>query len=126
MTVVSLLIILYSIHRKVFPVCSFQRLLDVPAAGYRNAETGALTNVGTNGYSLSSSPLSSGSANMGYLNFNSGNVNPVNSWYRSAGFTVRCVQASAWKRPFVEAESEKKIAAATFRPWRRRGPEWCR
>ena len=63
-----------------------------PAAGYRNAETGALTYVGTSGYSLSSSPLSSGSALMGYLSFNSGYVSPVGSWYRSAGFTVRCVQ----------------------------------
>ncbi len=71
---------------------SFQRLLIAPATGYRHETTGALANVGTNGYSLSSSPLAADQVKMGYLNFNADNVNPLESWYRSAGFPVRCVQ----------------------------------
>ena len=47
--------------------------------------------VGTNGYAWSSSPTS-GSTNAGYLDFNSGNVNPLNNNNRAYGFPVRCVQ----------------------------------
>jgi len=67
-------------------------LLRPPAAGYRTNSTGALTNVGTNGYVYSSSSYAAGDRNAGYLNFNSGNVNPLNGNNRANGFPVRCVQ----------------------------------
>ena len=62
-----------------------------PASGYRDNSTGAVNNVGNNGYCWSASP---NSTNGYYLNFNSsGNVNPAygNSG-RANGFSVRCVQ----------------------------------
>ena len=72
---------------------SSQRLLRPPASGYRTRETGGLTNVGTNGYSWSSSAYAAGSATSGGLNFNSSNVNPLNSFSgRALAFPVRCVQ----------------------------------
>ena len=73
---------------------SFQRLLITfqIASGNRNRETGALTVVGTNGYAWSSSPYAAGNANGGFLNFNSGNVNPLNNTNRANAFPVRCVQ----------------------------------
>ncbi len=73
------------------PVHSSQRLPHI-AAGNRNRETGALTNVGTNGYVWSSSSNYAGSNNAGNLNFNSSNVNPLNNTNRANGFSVRCVQ----------------------------------
>jgi len=63
------------------------------ASGYRNRTSGALTNVGSNGYSWSSSPNSAGSTNAGNLNFNASNVNPFNNNNRANGFPVRCVRA---------------------------------
>jgi len=54
-----------------------------------------LTNVGIEGDCWSSSSYDSGNNNAGRIYFNAGNVNPVNGWYRSIGFSVRCVQASA-------------------------------
>jgi hypothetical protein len=54
-----------------------------------------LTNVGIEGDCWSSSSYASGNNNAGRIYFNAGNVNPVNGWYRSIGFSVRCVQASA-------------------------------
>ncbi len=60
--------------------------------GLRNRETGALANVGTNGYYWSSSSRLAGDNNAGNLNFNSGNVNPLNWNNRANGFSVRCVQ----------------------------------
>lgn len=65
-----------------------------PASGYRNRTSGALTNVGSNGYSWSSSPTQS-STNAGNLNFNATNVNPQNSNSRAYGFPVRCVRGFA-------------------------------
>ena len=70
----------------------FQRLLFRPAAGRRNYSTGALENVGTNGFYWSSSSYNAGNVNAGSLNFNSGNVNPLNNNVRANGFPVRCVQ----------------------------------
>ncbi len=64
----------------------------MPATGYRNATTAALTNVGTNGYAWSSSSYYAGSYNVGFLNFNSTNVNPLNNTWRAHGMPVRCVQ----------------------------------
>ncbi len=75
------------------PKYSFQRLLrNCRAAGLRTRETGALANVGTNGYYWSSSSRLAGDNNAGNLNFNSGNVNPLNWNNRANGFSVRCVQ----------------------------------
>jgi hypothetical protein len=70
-----------------------------PAAGYRNV-SGDLRNVGTHGYALCSSPFAADGSlanRAGFLNFNSGNVNPITNAYRCEAFPVRCVQASAPK-----------------------------
>ena len=83
---------------------SFQRLLLLPAAGYRHDASGALTNVSTNGYYWSSSSYAAGNINAGFLNFNSGNVNPLNNGNRAAGLSVRCVQASAQRAVFIFLE----------------------
>ena len=74
------------------------------AAGYRYRESGALTNVGANGYVWSSSPYAADGTNVhcaGYLNFNAGNVNPLNWASRSNGFPVRCVQHLCRNRCFL-------------------------
>lgn len=62
------------------------------AAGYRHAATGALTYVGTEGDWWSTSSYASGNHSAGKLNFNAGNVNPLNGWYRASAYSVRCVQ----------------------------------
>ncbi len=62
------------------------------AAGLRARETGALANVGTNGYYWSSSSYCAGNINAGNLNFGSGNVYPLNWNNRANAFSVRCVQ----------------------------------
>ncbi len=67
-------------------------MLFAPAAGLRIRDTGALANVGTNGYYYSSSPFASGNIYAGFLNFNAGNVNPLNTAIRGDAFAVRCVQ----------------------------------
>ncbi len=61
------------------------------AAGLLNYSSGALDNT-TNGYYWSSSPYASGNTNAGNLNFNAGNVYPLNNNNRGNGFSVRCVQ----------------------------------
>ena len=63
------------------PACSFG------ASGYRNNGSGALTNVSGNGNYWSFAPNSQ--TNARNLNFNSGNVNPLNNNNRSNGFSVR-------------------------------------
>ena len=70
---------------------SSQRLLSI-ATGYRHRESGALTNVGTEGDVWSSSSAYAGNRNAGNLYFNSGNVNPLNNTNRANGLSVRCVQ----------------------------------
>jgi hypothetical protein len=60
-----------------------------PAAGYRDRGNGGLNNVGSNGYSWSSSP--NGSSNGYFLNFNSTSVNPSNNNSRTYGFLARCI-----------------------------------
>ncbi|WP_302585628.1 hypothetical protein [uncultured Alistipes sp.] len=64
----------------------------MPATGYRNTSTGALSNVGANGNYWSSSSYAAGNPNAGDLNFNSGAVNPLNNPNRANGLSVRCVQ----------------------------------
>ncbi|WP_296006921.1 hypothetical protein [uncultured Alistipes sp.] len=67
-------------------------MLFTVATGYRSNATGALENVGTNGYAWSSSSYAAGNVNAGMLNFNSGNVNPLNNGNRAIARAVRCVQ----------------------------------
>ena len=57
------------------------------AAGNRNRTSGALNNVGSNGNYWTFAPNSQ--ANARNLNFNSGNVNPLNNNNRANGLTVR-------------------------------------
>ena len=59
----------------------------VAASGYRNNASGALTNVSSNGNYWTYAPNSQ--TNARNLNFNSGNVNPLNNNNRSNGFSVR-------------------------------------
>lgn len=81
----------------------FQRLLRTsvffPAAGYRNYSNGTRNNVGNNGNYWSAVPNSTNNGRN--LNFNSGNVNPVNNNNRSNGFSARPVQAFAWAVPYM-------------------------
>ena len=56
------------------------------AAGYRNRTSGALGNVGSNGNWWTFAPNSQ--TNARYLNFNSGNVNPLNTNNRANGYGV--------------------------------------
>ena len=65
-----------------------------PAVGYRNSDSGALYNVGSNGFYWSASPNPSYSNNAYFLDFNSGNVNPASYSNRSYGYSVRCVRES--------------------------------
>ena len=85
------------------PTYSIQRLLHM-ASGYRHRETGAMTNVGAEGDLWSSSPNVSGNHNAGNLNFNAGNVNPLNGTNRANGLSVRCVQVSTG-RPLLLTET---------------------
>ena len=57
------------------------------ASGYRANDSGGLTNVGSNGNYWSFAPNSQ--TNARNLNFNSGNINPLNNNNRSNGFSVR-------------------------------------
>ncbi|MDR1882783.1 MAG: hypothetical protein LBR26_08395 [Prevotella sp.] len=63
--------------------------IDFPASGNRNNSTGALNNLGVNGYAWSSS---ADAANGRNLNFNGTTVNPANSNNRANGFPARCVK----------------------------------
>ena len=63
--------------------------INFPASGYRNDNGGSLDNVGNNGYYWSADP---GSTYHGCdLNFDSGNVNPLNNYDRTYGFAARPV-----------------------------------
>ena len=64
-----------------------------PAVGCRNYDSGALYNVGSNGYYWSASPDPSNSSHAYDLDFNYyGNVDPANFNTRGLGFSVRCVR----------------------------------
>lgn len=70
--------------------------LAFPASGFRNTVNGgSLWNVSTNCYQWATSSFGMGSLDWkgAFFNFNSGNVNPLNSGYRADAFSVRCVQA---------------------------------
>ncbi len=64
------------------------------AAGYRNRASGGLNNVGSNGNFWSFAPNSQ--TNARNLNFNSGNINPLNNNNRAYGFSVAGVRAFGW------------------------------
>ena len=68
------------------------------AGGYRNNGSGAFNNVGSNGYFWVAGPNSA--TNGRNLNFNSGNVNPLNNNNRANGFSVRPVQAFIYRHTF--------------------------
>jgi uncharacterized protein (TIGR02145 family) len=67
-----------------------QRLLFLPAAGYRNNSNGTLNNRGYNG-NYWSTRRNSNASNAYNLNFNSGNTNANNANNRANGFSVRCI-----------------------------------
>jgi uncharacterized protein (TIGR02145 family) len=66
--------------------------LFLPAAGLLYSNSGELANTSSYGYYWSSSPNYGGHLYAGYLNFNSGNVLPLNNNNRAYGFSVRCVR----------------------------------
>ena len=66
-------------------------LINSDASGYRTNDSGALNNVSGNGNYWSYAPNSQ--TNARNLNFNSGNVNPLNNNNRSNGFSVRPCRA---------------------------------
>lgn len=75
-----------------------------PGAGYRHRDTGALTNVGTNGNYWSSSRASGTATNASNLNFNSSNgLNPLNENNRANGFSVRCVSGLICKEKIIRS-----------------------
>lgn len=74
------------------PTYSCERPLCTPAAGWRHAETGALTEVGDRGLYWSSSSYAAGDRNAGFLDLRPSLVNPQNNGWRAGGKSVRCVQ----------------------------------
>ena len=64
----------------------------LPATGYRNTSTGALSNVGANGNYWSSSSYAAGYPSAGDLHFLASGVGPLYSPLRAHGLSVRCVQ----------------------------------
>ena len=68
-------------------VARVRRGVGVLASGYRANDSGALTNVGSNGNYWTFAPNSQ--TNARNLNFSSGNVYPLNNSNRSYGFSVR-------------------------------------
>ena len=70
------------------------------AAGYRNRGSGALGNVGSNGYWWSFAPYSQSNARN--LNFNSAAVNPLNTNNRSNGYAVLPSRALGRRPVFVK------------------------
>ena len=71
---------------------SIQRLHRAPAAGFRNASSGALLSVGERGYAWSSSTYGADDPSASRLRFIADFVGPVHTDNRSYGFSVRCVQ----------------------------------
>ncbi len=66
-----------------------------PASGRRDSSSGALENVGANGYSWSASPYATSGSNAdfaGSLSFGSSGVNPLLNTNRSYGLPVRCAR----------------------------------
>lgn len=82
----------YAVVNTSFPTAhSRNGVLYAPASGNRNNGSGGLNNVGSNGNYWSFAPNSQ--TNARNLNFNSGNVNPLNNNNRANGFSVRPARA---------------------------------
>lgn len=86
---------------RVFTACLKRDILRVilsreatpPASGLRNNSSGALNNVGNNGYVWSASPRAAGSTNGSFLAFNNnGLVEPFRTDNRAYAFPVRCAR----------------------------------
>ena len=60
--------------------------------GYRNNDSGAINNVGSNGNLWSCAQSSSNATRGENLNYNSSNFNPANNNNRANGNAVRCVK----------------------------------
>ena len=80
------------------------------AGGYRNNGSGAFNNVGSNGNFWVAGPNSP--SNGRNLNFNSGNVNPLNNNNRANGFSVRPVQAFIHRHSFRFFYSDVQLTKA--------------
>ena len=93
-----------------------QRLLALQRTGNRNSTTGALVNVGNNGFSWSSSV--DGGINGLDLNFNSTNLNPSNANNRAHGFQVRCLQAFTGTLIFIFPVHFFSPDIWSFQKWR--------
>ena len=93
-----------------------QRLLALQRTGNRNSTTGALVNVGNNGFSWSSSV--DGGINGLDLNFNSTNLNPSNANNRAHGFQVRCLQAFTGTLIFSSPARPRATAVTIRASWR--------
>ena len=63
-----------------------------PAVGYRLYDSGVLFAVGSYGYYWSASPDPRDISSAYGLNFTSGFVNPAYDYYRSNGYSVRCIR----------------------------------
>lgn len=63
-----------------------------PAVGRRSYDSGALNNVGLNGFYWSASPYPSHSDYAWYLFFSNGSVSSASQYLRSHGQSVRCVR----------------------------------
>ena len=66
--------------------------LFLEASGFRERTTGALSSVGSYGECWSSSPYTSGNANVSSFEFRSERSYPLYSISRSYAFSVRCVR----------------------------------
>jgi len=73
---------------------AFSSFLKLPVSGYRNRDTGLLTNVGINGayWSRSSSPSGIYGSYARNLDFNASSGAAFNNNYRANGFSVRCIK----------------------------------
>jgi hypothetical protein len=69
-----------------------------------------LTSVGAGGWCWSSSSYLAGNLNAGSLNFDTGNVNPLNNNNRANGFPVRCVQHLRGCLPRMKAQGAQAIS----------------
>ncbi|MDE5695611.1 MAG: hypothetical protein K2H77_06575, partial [Alistipes sp.] len=76
----------------IFSVIHSSDCFDRPAAGFRHCATGALSDVGTSGWYLSSSPCVAGEGRVGAFALYAVSVHPLTVTNRAYGDSVRCVQ----------------------------------
>jgi hypothetical protein len=92
------------------PVMSQGACIDFPASGNRNNTTGALNNLGVNGYAWSSS---ASAANGHNLNLTGATVTPANTNNRANGFPVRCVK-NLTEMPVYILPENRKLSGRIF------------